>query len=182
MNASFQQQNEDQPLLRTGEKLFSNKAKAPISHDDARTRSPSRDEIPSTRQRNPQEEFEPQHLSGGKQRSEEILFVLSSDAQPQPQSGKEVPSQAKYGTIQQHDTAQTHTYAFCSHCDTLLNCDIWGCGCCGPDRTRDSIGGGVHGIERIIFTPGRCNHCAKRGQRIETQCEPARCVKCINMA
>ena len=36
-------------------------------------------------------------------------------------------------------------------------------------------------MERILYTPGCCNHCAKRGEEPETACEPKRCVKCMEV-
>jgi hypothetical protein len=39
----------------------------------------------------------------------------------------------------------------------------------------------VHTVLRVIYTLGQCNYSAKRGQRIETRCEPSRCVKCVEV-
>lgn len=75
----------------------------------------------------------------------------------------------------------SHTYAHCSRCNLILDYDVWGCGCDGFQRSEAGIGGGIHDMERILYTPGRCNHCAERGLEPETACEPERCVKCMEI-
>ena len=76
---------------------------------------------------------------------------------------------------------KSHTYAYCSRCNLILDYDVWGCGCDGFQRSEAGIGGGIHDMERILYTPGRCNHCAKRGLEPESACEPERCVKCMEL-
>jgi hypothetical protein len=130
----------------------------------------------------PQDDFRAQPLTGGKQLPEKHISLPPRNVQSQPTSSKDKLGNVTYSTIQKHDTKGTHTYAHCSKCNLLLNYDVWGCGCSGPERKRFGIGGGSHSLERIIYTPGRCNHCAKWGQKPETMCEPSRCVKCIELS
>jgi hypothetical protein len=76
---------------------------------------------------------------------------------------------------------KTHTYAHCSRCNLILDYDVWGCGCDGFLRSEAGIGGGIHDVERILYTPGHCSHCAKLGLEPETACEPERCVRCMEI-
>jgi hypothetical protein len=75
----------------------------------------------------------------------------------------------------------THTYAHCSRCNLILDYDVWGCGCKGVKTSDLGMGGRMHDEERVLYTPGRCNHCVKNGQEHETSCEPIRCIKCVEM-
>jgi len=123
--------------------------------------------------------FQAQPVVGGNLLVEKENDVTFRDTLPQPSSSKRKSVDATYSTIQKNDTKGTHTYAYCSKCNLLINYDVWGCGCSGPERKRVGIGGGLHSVERIVYTPGRCSHCTKWGQKPETKCEPSRCIKCI---
>ena len=139
-------------------------------------------EMPSDTQyhsRDFMDNFQGQPVAGGKPAVGTDYNVTSRDAQSQPSSKREWVD-GTYNIIQKHDIKGTHTYAHCSKCNILINFDVWGCGCSGPERKCFGIGGGLHGVERILYTPGRCNHCVKWGRKPETKCEPSRCIKCID--
>ncbi len=76
---------------------------------------------------------------------------------------------------------KSHTYAHCSRCNLILDYDVWGCGCDAFQRSESGIDGRIHDLERILYTPGSCNHCVKRAQEPKTACEPKRCVKCVRI-